>query len=114
MGSNTRLNQDFGNWELEGIYVDDGCPVNPKCITCPLPFCVLELDIDRRTLEGIYKRARVFPLIQQSESGKHLSELGDMHVVYARSLRATYTKVDGDYAEFLRIYDYPKQATRSE
>ena len=32
MSKNTTLNRDMGNWEPEGIYVDNGCFIYPQII----------------------------------------------------------------------------------
>jgi len=101
MGFNTVLSRDFGHWELEGIYEDKGCPVHPKCLECPLPVCVYDLDPPKRIVSGYFNRAKYHKLIQQTNSAKHFAELAGIHIVYARLLLQYYRKVNGDYAKFI-------------
>ena len=104
MGSNTVLNRDFGTWDVDGIYADNGCPIHPKCMTCPLPMCVYDLDVNQRTLQGFFSRAKNFQLVSQARDAHHLAELAGINIRSAFRIMRLYKKVGGDYARFLGIY----------
>jgi len=104
MGSNTVLNRDFGQWDVDGIYADNGCPIHPKCLECPLPMCVYDLDLDQQALQGYFNRAKKFHLVKKAKDAHHLAELANIHIRSAYRIMRLYKKVEGDYARFIGIY----------
>jgi hypothetical protein len=101
MSSNTTDNRDFGTWEVDGIYKDEGCPINPLCMTCPLPFCVYDLPHNSKVTAGYFARAKQYPVVAISESANHLAKLTNVNIRTAFRLRRLYKESGGDYVKFL-------------
>jgi len=101
--NNTTLNRDFGTWDEEGIYKDRGCLIHPQCLTCPLPVCAYDLDVNPSTLKGYFMRARNYKLIKFAKNATHLAELANLDIRSAYRILALYRQVNGDYVKFLGI-----------
>jgi len=94
MGNNTSAIRDFGQWDLEGIYKDEGCTLHDRCLTCPLPQCVYGNALK-------YNRAIAFPLISSTMSREELAPKIGVSIRTAQRLIVRYNKVGGDFNKFL-------------
>jgi len=103
MSNNSVIKLDFGKLDPNGAYVDDGCPMHPKCLECPLPCCIYELDVSDNALHGYYTKAKMFPLIQQTETAKELAEVSGMNIRTAFRMRKDFKAVDGNYVKFVGL-----------
>jgi len=101
--TNILLNQDFGTWELDGIYKDTGCPVYTKCLKCPLPQCIYDSEPSKGAIKGYSIMASFYPYVQLSEFPEQLSELANISVRSAQRLLKRYREADGDYGRFIGV-----------
>jgi len=104
VSNNSVIKLDFGRLDPDGAYVDDGCPMHPKCLECPLPCCIYDLELSDNALHGYYTKAKLFPLIEQTGSAKELAIASGMNVRTAFRMRKMYQAADGNYVKFI---DFP-------
>lgn len=81
-------------------YKDTGCFIAPKCLECPLPACVFDEDT-RGKFKGYYKRAMLYPYLQQSNNSRELAELANINRGNAQRYIRMYQKAGGDYLKFI-------------
>jgi hypothetical protein len=89
---------DYGTWELEGIYEDNGCVVHSKCLTCPIPQCVYGSTIKTN-------RALAYPHITPEITSKELAIKLNVSSKTAQKHLARYATVNGDFNLFLGVED---------
>jgi len=94
---------DLGKLPDDGIYEDIGCPMYSACLECPLPCCIYELEVSDNTLHGYYTKAKMFPLIQQTNSAKELAEVSRMNIRTAFRMRKDFKAVGGNYSKFVGL-----------
>jgi hypothetical protein len=64
-------------------YRDDGCAVNPTCLTCPLPRCRYD---DDRTLRAILNEPRDLAIVEAKENGVSIAEISSRFGVSKRTI----------------------------
>jgi hypothetical protein len=99
MSRSSVKSRDFGTWEVDGMYKDQGCLINPLCMTCPLPACIY--DLPDALVKGYFMRAKNYQFTAISDSANHLAELTNVNVRTAFRLRRLYKESGGDYVKFL-------------
>jgi hypothetical protein len=67
----------------ETRYRDDGCAVNPTCLTCPLPRCRYD---DKRTLRSILNEPRDLAIIDAKANGVSIAEISARFAVSKRTV----------------------------
>ena len=67
----------------ETRYRDDGCAVNPTCLTCPLPRCRYD---DTRTLRAILNEPRDQQILDLREAGMATTELSARFGISKRTI----------------------------
>jgi hypothetical protein len=67
----------------ETRYRDDGCAVNPTCLTCPLPRCRYD---DDRTLRAILNEPRDLAIVEAKENGVSIAEISSRFGVSKRTI----------------------------
>lgn len=97
MSSNTRLKQDFGSWDQEGIYKDTGCELHSKCLTCPLPQCIF--DFAEPAI--VRNRCKAYKFISLGITSKELALLAGISVRTSRDMVTRYNQVGGDFNQFI-------------
>lgn len=80
---------------------DTGCPIAPKCLECPMPFCVFDVTERSGKIGGYFHRARLYPLILEGKDAHQLVELDGMNISTAYEMRTMFKKVKGDYVKFV-------------